>query len=155
MYNRLVTILVFSLVSGTWARNLIELIIDKTHPCKAENLKLAVTYTCDKNGQWHCQTGWKQSDNVNQTVGYGFDQHNPCPEPICDPSCENGKCVEPNTCACEVGWFGNTCGECISLPGCIHGSCQKPFECNCELGRDQKTKGKYTGSHCNIRKKLK
>ena len=31
-------------------KKLIEWEIDNTNPCKAENLKLAVTYICDKNG---------------------------------------------------------------------------------------------------------
>ena len=150
MHNRLVLFLVLPFISKTLARNfqLEELEIDNTHPCKAENLKLAATYTCDKNGHWHCQNGWKEPDIKT-------DQQNPCSVPICDPPCVNGRCIEPNACGCDIGWYGNTCTECIALPGCIHGGCQKAFECNCTLGKDQKTKGKYTGPHCNIRKQYK
>ena len=151
MCTRIVIVLVLAFVSGTLARNLLkELQSDNTHPCKAENLKFAATYICDKNGKIHCQTGWKEP-NRNQTLEH-IGQYNPCSEPICDPVCQYGRCVEPNICACEVGWFGNTCSECIPLAGCIHGGCQQAFECNCDLGKDKKTNGKYTGTHCDIRK---
>ena len=147
----MVIVLALAFVSGTLARNLLkELQSDNTHPCKAENLKFAATYICDKNGKIHCQTGWKEPTR-NQTLEY-IDQYNPCSEPICDPVCQYGRCIEPNICACEVGWFGNTCSECIPLAGCIHGGCQQAFECNCDLGKDKKTNGKYTGTHCDIRK---
>ena len=74
-----------------FGKKLIELEIDNTHPCKAENCR-----DCDKNGHWHCQT-----------VGNGFDQHNPCPEPICVPAYDLRK-WKICTCVCEVAWFGNT-----------------------------------------------
>ena len=97
-------VLAFALLfSGSSARNLRELKVDNTHPCKAENLKSAASYTCDKNGIWHCQQGWKEPDN--QTLGYEFDHQNPCSVPICDPPCQNGRCVDPNICACDVGWY--------------------------------------------------
>ena len=77
----------------------LELKTDNTHPCKAENLKLAVSYYCDKAGKWYCQNGWKAHENATH-----FDHQNPCPIPVCTKPCVNGRCVAPETCACDVGW---------------------------------------------------
>ncbi|KAK3270623.1 hypothetical protein CYMTET_20988 [Cymbomonas tetramitiformis] len=32
-----------------------------------------------------------------------------CEEPVCEPPCQTGKCVGPNTCECWVGWSGAVC----------------------------------------------
>ena len=54
-----------------------------------------------------------------------------------------GNCTAPNTCTCELGWFGPDCARCVCLPGCVYGTCEKPFECRCNEG--------YTGLYCDKR----
>ena len=57
--------------------------------------------------------------------------------------CVQGNCTAPNTCTCELGWFGPDCARCVCLPGCVYGTCEKPFECRCNEG--------YTGLYCDKR----
>jgi len=110
--------------------------IDKT-PCKAENIKNQVRYTCDLKGNITCQNGWT---NVNDT-----DPLYPCATPICSDGCVNGVCEGPDICACDVGWESVNCSTCIKLPGCVHGSCNgKGLACEC----DDKTK--WQGGLCDI-----
>ncbi len=33
----------------------------------------------------------------------------PVPDPICQPDCVKGECVEGNICNCPVGFTGNSC----------------------------------------------
>ena len=49
---------------------------------------------------------------------------------------------------------GRQCDKCIPLGGCANGGCTKPFECNCNLSEDLKSRGKYTGVHCDMRKQF-
>ncbi|TRY67148.1 hypothetical protein TCAL_02952 [Tigriopus californicus] len=73
--------------------------------------------------------------------------------PVCTQSCLNGKCVEPETCACLPGFSGKAC----NLVGCPNGNwgpdCSQP--CNCENdGHCEPTSGLcqclpgYEGLHC-------
>ena len=34
-----------------------------------------------------------------------------CLSVVCDPPCENGVCVQNDTCSCSEGFGGNTCAE--------------------------------------------
>jgi len=129
-----------------------ELEVDDTHPCRAENLKLAVSYYCDDTGKWYCQNGWKSPDNETEGTQVHDDNQNPCSVPVCDPECEHGYCADPNVCACHVGWEGHQCNKCIKLGGCLHGGCETALECNCTLGSNVSLRGKYTGTHCDIPK---
>ena len=47
---------------------------------------------------------------------------------------------------------GTLCDVCIPLGGCLNGGCHEPFECDCDLASDNSIRGKYKGSHCEIRK---
>uniref|UniRef100_A0A5K3F9X4 Delta-like protein n=1 Tax=Mesocestoides corti TaxID=53468 RepID=A0A5K3F9X4_MESCO len=65
-----------------------------------------------------------------------------CDIPICSQGCQNGDCVDPNTCRCHQGWIGDDCSTCQVYPGCKHGAClvdagtnrQLPFTCACSDG---------------------
>ncbi len=87
--------------TGTHGAGLLdtEMRIDN-HPCKAENLKRAISYDCGDDGLPYCKMGWKEPDNDT-----AVDPENPCPEPICSQGCEHGHCMEPDMCACEIGWY--------------------------------------------------
>ena len=102
------------------------------------------SYICDSHGNITCLQGW-QKPTIRGAVS---DPLNPCPEPICHSNngstCVNGKCIEPDLCACEVGWEGAQCDKCIRLPGCRNGKCSEAFECQCLTG--------WTGAFCEIRK---
>lgn len=73
--------------------------------------------------------------------------------PVCSQSCVNGKCVEPETCACLPGFSGVACSE----VGCPNGNwgpdCSQPCPCendgHCEpkSGLCQCLPG-YEGLHC-------
>ena len=59
-------------------------------------------------------------------------------------TCDHGTCIQPNICACEIGWEGVRCEKCLVLPGCIHGHCvDRPFQCVCH---DEK---RWSGEHCD------
>merc|ERR1711872_618052 len=94
-------------------------------PCKAENIKNQVRYTCDLKGNITCQNGWT---SVNDT-----DPLYPCATPVCSDGCVHGVCEGPDICACDIGWEGVNCSTCINLPGCVHGSCNgKGLACDCD-----------------------
>ena len=101
----------------------------------------ALTYTCDREGNVICQHGWTDIDSL-------------CSQPICNfgqngttIGCDHGICVEPQECACDIGWEGARCEICLPLPGCKHGYCQnQAFECIC------KDENSWQGAHCNERK---
>ena len=70
--------------------------------------------------------------------------NHPCPIPICE-NCQNGVCLAPNKCICEIGWDGPSCDICIPLPGCVHGDCKdKALTCDCEPN--------WQGAYCDARK---
>ena len=50
---------------------------------------------------------------------------------------------------------GDACDHCIPLGGCLYGGCTNSFECDCNLANNQTLRGKYTGTHCDIRMKHK
>ncbi len=55
--------------------------------------------------------------------------------PICDPTCVNGDCAAPQTCACDLGWAGDTCDAAICDPACgLHQTCTAPDTCTCDEG---------------------
>merc|ERR1712002_243146 len=56
------------------------------------NSKTAM-YKC-QGGEWVMQNG--QADRC---------------DPVCDPPCENGECIEPDTCDCDEGFTGDLCDE--------------------------------------------
>ena len=47
---------------------------------------------------------------------------------------------------------GHKCDQCIPLGGCVHGGCTNALECDCDKAPDRDLQGKYTGTHCDIRK---
>ena len=53
---------------------------------------------------------------------------------------------------CNFYREGHLCDKCIVLGGCLHGGCKTALECDCDLGSNQSLRGKYTGTHCDIRK---
>jgi len=59
---------------------------------EGKNAKSAI-YTC-VGGQWEMKDG-----------------HEDRCSPVCDPPCENGECIEPDTCDCEAGFTGDLCEE--------------------------------------------
>ncbi|XP_023328477.1 delta-like protein C isoform X1 [Eurytemora carolleeae] len=98
--------------------------------CQPYYLEHTDRYFCTDDGVFTCVNGWT-GDN--------------CDEPVCINGCSNnGKCVAPDICRCDMGYQGGTCQSCIKHPGCIHGSCNTAFECNCEGG--------WEGRDCNIPK---
>lgn len=105
-------------------------------PCTAEALKVATTYTCDRNGTVICHHGWSDVETL-------------CSIPVCSfqpsgGSCVHGSCTGPNQCACEVGYEGPRCEKCIPLPGCIHGHClDQAFQCTCH------DESRWKGEHCD------
>jgi len=107
------------------------------HPCQPENLKRAISYICNTNGDIICQNGWMEPVDTDDR-----DPLSPCSEPICTNGCEHGTCVSPDWCACKVGWEGVTCDICIPMPGCKHGHCITALECHCDDG--------WGGGKCDI-----
>jgi len=94
-------------------------------PCKAENIKTQVRYTCDSKGNITCQNGWTSSSDTDPLY--------PCATPTCSDGCDHGACEGPDICACDVGWEGVNCSTCIKLPGCVHGSCNGTgLACQCD-----------------------
>lgn len=41
-----------------------------------------------------------------------------CLIPICTYGCSNGKCIGPNVCQCEAGWYGSRCEQCKPTSEC-------------------------------------
>lgn len=64
-----------------------------------------------------------------------------CTTFVCDPNCEHGLCVGPNTCECEDGYSGASCSIPVCSPSCKHGTCVSPGQCSCSSG--------WSGSSCN------
>ena len=56
-------------------------------------LQGAGRYICDNQGYIHCLPGWTK-------------EYEMCSTPVCHPNCSkvHGKCIGPNTCACDIGW---------------------------------------------------
>lgn len=100
--------------------------------CIPELIKDNDHYICARNGSILCLPGWI-ADHYGDL----------CSTPVCNPECvhHQGNCTAPNTCTCELGWFGPDCARCVCLPGCVNGTCTKPFECRCREG--------YTGLYCD------
>ena len=56
-------------------------------------------YICDSDGGVTCLAGWKERE-------YNADPFKPCSVPVCNPDCgDHGECVQPDTCACQIGWW--------------------------------------------------
>ena len=59
-------------------------------------------YICDSDGGVTCLAGWKEKE-------YNADPLKPCSVPVCNPDCgDHGECVQPDTCACQIGWWEHT-----------------------------------------------
>ena len=59
-------------------------------------------YICDSDGGVTCLAGWKEKE-------YNPDPLKPCSVPVCNPDCgDHGECVQPDTCACQIGWWEHT-----------------------------------------------
>merc|ERR1711962_354520 len=132
----------FALEQRCIAKTIFTSLSIENHPCRAENLKVAKSYFCDTRGNIICQSGWNKSEEIDDWL-------NPCSEPICSKGCQNGKCVGPDLCACEIGWEDQDCGTCLRRPGCQHGYCDDAFECKCDLGWDGADCGFPMCAGCN------
>jgi hypothetical protein len=62
-----------------------------------------------------------------------------CSIPICTYGCAHGKCIGPNMCQCEFGWYGSRCQNCKPTS-----QCKNPFydnrtkKCQCSTSRGSK-----------------
>jgi len=65
---------------------------DSGYIFEGKNAKSAV-FICE-GGQWVMKDGHEDE----------------C-KPVCHPPCQNGDCVEPDVCVCEVGYAGDVCDE--------------------------------------------
>jgi len=78
-------------------------------------------YGCDVNGNRYCLHGW------NDITDY-------CRKPICNETCQHGRCTGPNICSCNQGWIGSLCSTCRTRVGCVNGTCIVPGTCDCNGG---------------------
>ncbi|KAG8178281.1 hypothetical protein JTE90_001317 [Oedothorax gibbosus] len=95
--------------------------------CRPRNSNLG-HYTCSSHGEIVCMPGW---GNISKDDNY-------CRQPLCDPKCKNGYCVDNNNtheCRCFNGWKGAACDVCVKSVGCKHGRCEtNPTQCLCDEG---------------------
>ena len=72
---------------------------------------------------------------------------------MCNPTCVNGLCTQPNQCSCQPGWFGASCTQgnhfssfscflldyfdrlAICTVTCVFGSCTRPNLCTSVSGK--------------------
>uniref|UniRef100_A0A914GQI7 Exocyst complex component 2 n=1 Tax=Globodera rostochiensis TaxID=31243 RepID=A0A914GQI7_GLORO len=83
--------------------------------------------------------------------GY-FQGHDDICEPICDPSCKKGDCVEPNKCKCFDGYGGDTCSVRCPL-GSWGPNCRRTCDCeqtkNCDFVTGQcRCPAGFMGARC-------
>lgn len=91
---------------------------------------------CTQSGTCGCLSGWGEDD---------------CSKPICDPDCNSGDCVAPDSCDCSnTGYTGDNC----EIPVCSFiyngnetdcqngGNCTAPNVCSCDE--------KYSGRLCAV-----
>ncbi|XP_017858948.1 PREDICTED: multiple epidermal growth factor-like domains protein 11 [Drosophila arizonae] len=119
---------------------------------------------CQEDGSCQCRRGYRRNATLDMCVpdcpnlaehsdciapneqrchegyeGHWDREQNYRCEPICSSGCRNGKCLEPEHCACNVGFghVGNRVGagcEPICQPACINGTCAAPNHCLCQPG---------------------
>ncbi|XP_046614742.1 uncharacterized protein LOC124302527 isoform X1 [Neodiprion virginianus] len=67
----------------------------------------------------------------------GYSNVNEVCIPVCSGSCENGKCVKPEVCECDMNYkldfFGQKCDP-VCRSSCNFGSCTAPDVCTCNDG---------------------
>jgi hypothetical protein len=111
---------------------------------------------CDEDGTCACQLGWGGdacSESDSNPAPCTINRFGEC-EVVCDitVNCSNhGRCDDDGTCACQLGWGGDTCstavtpcmtnrfGECevvcdITANCSDHGRCDDDGTCACQLG---------------------
>jgi len=134
---RIVGLTVLALATHVLAKHYLTPLEIDNAPCKAENIKGQVRYTCDLKGNITCQHGWTKDNDTDPLI--------PCATPVCSSGCVHGLCEGPDLCACDVGWEGVDCNTCIDLPGCVHGNCSgQGLACVCN------DKTAWQGGFCDI-----
>lgn len=59
--------------------------------------------------------------------------------PVCNPECQHGECVQPQTCLCNSGYepesaaLGHLCQPRCQVD-CVNGTCSAPEQCSCLEG---------------------
>ncbi|XP_076395386.1 uncharacterized protein LOC100879168 [Megachile rotundata] len=74
-------------------------------------------------------------------------------EPICDPDCVNGQCIEPDTCLCFVDYTRSETRDHVCEPictNCVHGTCKEPNVCVCDDGYKMNENGTICEPICNV-----
>ncbi|KAK7473764.1 hypothetical protein BaRGS_00034987, partial [Batillaria attramentaria] len=100
--------------------------------CSVQETYLTYTTVATEQGRQQCTYTWCW---------------NIPPRSVCNPSCDRGECVAPDTCQCEAGWRGEICNN-----NCEEGrwgdNCANRCDCNDRGTCDPETGICYVGRRC-------